>query len=247
MIQDAISFFAAHAIETVITVVVGYLLGSINFAILVTDSYSHTDIRKYGSGNAGMTNVMRSVGKKAGFITFFGDFAKGLISVLIGMFLFLMIDSGGAFSQVLDTSLYGSQEWKIGGYIGGTACVLGHIFPLYHEFKGGKGVATAAGMVVATDWRLVLILAAVFFGLFGIFRIISLSSVSIAAAYPITYFLVTYFVDYGKSPEQFTPVYFIITMLLVLIVAASVLLKHKENIKRLINGKEKKFTIKKEA
>lgn len=247
MMEEILMFFASHGAETAIALVVGYLLGSINFAILITKSQSHVDIRRYGSGNAGMTNVMRTVGKKAGYITFIGDFLKGLIATCLGMFIFLMMDSGGSISQVIDTSLYGSADWKIGGYIGGFACIIGHMFPLYYQFKGGKGIVAAASMMVVTDWRMILIILAIFIIVFAIGRIISLASIVCAASYTFIHVGLTYFVDYKNAPDEYSAVYCIITTALVFVLAMSVIIKHRENIKRLLNGTEKKFTIKKEG
>ena len=137
-------------------IAVPYLLGSVNFALVISKVFYHDDIRKYGSGNAGMTNMLRTYGKSAAAATLLCDMLKSVVSVLFGSFLL-----GTAF----------------GGYLAGMFCVIGHIFPIFFKFKGGKGVATVAAMILTLDPLCFLILAVIFLLLVAATRYVSLGSV----------------------------------------------------------------------
>ena len=112
----------------------GYLLGSVNPAIIIGRLIYKKDIRKLGSGNAGMTNVMRNFGKKSAALTLICDIAKGLIAVLLGRLLFILLAPASSLDY--------------GAYIGAVSAVAGHMFPVYFGFKGGKGVATVGGAII---------------------------------------------------------------------------------------------------
>ena len=117
-----------------------YLLGSVNTAIIVSGAMYHDDVRNHGSGNAGFTNMMRNYGKKAAIITFVGDILKTVLAVLIGWCVFGYLTA----------------------YIAGLACLIGHVFPVFYNFRGGKGVVCLATILLMLDWRLFLILLAIF-------------------------------------------------------------------------------------
>ena len=144
-------------------VLVPYLLGSINTAVIVSKVMYQDDIRNYGSGNAGFTNVMRTFGFKAAAITFTGDILKAVISVMIGW----------CFLGYLTA------------YIAGFACFIGHILPCFYQFKGGKGVLCSAAMLFVVDWRLFLIVLGVFLLGVGITKYISFGSILGAMVFPI--------------------------------------------------------------
>lgn len=207
----------------------GYLLGSINSSIIFTRLFKNkADIRDYGSGNAGMTNVLRSVGKAPAALTFVGDFLKCVAAVL---FAWLVVSVCGI-----------SGEWvKICQYTAGVACILGHIFPVYYGFRGGKGVVTSAAMMALLDWRVFLMILGTFMLLFVIKRIVSLASIVCAALYPVYTFLITYFLDFstGASGEGCSLFYLLFVTGASLFVGCTVLLKHRSNIKRLRSGEEK--------
>ena len=133
----------------VLTGVIAYLLGSISFSIIFTKLFSHKqDIRTMGSGNAGATNVLRSVGPKAAICTFIFDFAKGILSVFIGRQLFAYMTTFTSIEGI------GSGELiQYGAYIAGFCCAMGHIFPIFFGFKGGKGVLTSWAIIALIDWR----------------------------------------------------------------------------------------------
>ncbi len=217
------------------TALVGYLLGSISSSIIITKIFIHKDIRAFGSGNAGATNVLRSVGKTAAGLTFVFDFLKCVAAVIAGRLIFMLAGTLGG--QTLFA--------EYGVYIAGVFCFIGHIYPLYFHFRGGKGVVTASAMILLTDWRVFLVVAAVFFILFFIWRYVSLSSVSAAVAYPIATFVITYLFDYHNSPVPFhgdKPLtYVAVATVVALLMGGIVVYKHKENIARLRAGTEKKI------
>ena len=131
-----------EVLALVFTAVAGYLLGSINWSIILTWFFKNKeDIREYGSGNAGMTNVLRSVGKLPAVLTFVGDFLKCVVALLLSQ----------AFVALLAPESV--EFYDVARYVAGVACVLGHIFPIYYGFRGGKGVVTSAAMIALTDWR----------------------------------------------------------------------------------------------
>ena len=211
---------------------VGYLLGSINTAIIVTRLFKgKEDIRNFGSGNAGMTNVLRSVGKLPALLTFIGDFLKNVCAVLLGWLV---------VSLVLRFPLSGAQSPELvqaGKYIAGVFCVIGHIFPLYYGFRGGKGVVAAAAMILLVDWRVFLLVIATFLIMFIWKRIVSLASITCAATYPIYTFLMVYFFDYKAAGHSLGYLLFITGASLFL--GLLVLIKHRSNIGRLRRGEEK--------
>lgn len=211
--------------------VVGYLLGSVNSSIILTRLYKNkADIRDYGSGNAGMTNVLRSVGKAPAALTFVGDFLKCVVSVLLAWLILRLCGVSG--------------EWvQVGRYAAGVACVLGHIFPLYYGFRGGKGIVTSAAMILMTDWRVFLLIIATFLIVFIWKRIVSLASIVCAAAYPVYTFLFTYFLDYEGSPLGASAGHSLGYLLFAagasLFIGILVLIKHRANIGRLRRKEEK--------
>ncbi len=224
----------------IIVAVISYLLGSLSFSIIFTRVFEHnTDIRTLGSGNAGATNVLRSVGPKAALFTFIFDFAKGAASVLIGRAIFQYFCSGlSASPLVLE------QAARYGGYIAGIVCVIGHIFPLYFGFKGGKGVLTSAAMIALVDWRVFIIVISIFIVMLIVTKIVSLSSMVAAASFPVTNFFLTYFLDYRGGNSAVTLSYVLATTAIALVLAVILIVKHKSNIERIKNGTEKKISVK---
>lgn len=217
--------------------VVGYLLGSVNTAIIVTRLFKHKeDIRNYGSGNAGMTNVLRSVGKLPAVLTFIGDFLKNVFAVLLGWLIMYL-----TIRVLLDGE--GPELMQIGKYIAGVFCVIGHIFPLYYGFRGGKGVVAAAAMILLVDWRVFLLVIATFLAFFIWKRIISLASIACAISYPIYTFLIVFFFDYKGAGHSLGYLLFITGASLFL--GLLVLIKHRSNIGRLMRGEEKPVSAKK--
>lgn len=232
-------FFSLYWWRLIIAVVAAYLIGSVNTSIIVTKFVMHEDIRTMGSGNAGFTNVLRCAGKAPAIITFIGDFLKGIIAV--GIAYLLMIDVSGDGAAVFRNYI---------AYITGLFVVIGHMFPLYYKFKGGKGVVTTAAVMLMTDWRVLVLALIIFLIVFLSTKIISKCALLNAAMYPVVT-LILKLLDYNGilsaiSPLNNPPVSFIVLSTVVtLITAVLVIVKHKDNIKRILNGTEKKITPKK--
>ncbi len=200
-------------IGAIITALAAYFLGSLNFAIMISSKEYNQDIRSFGSKNAGMTNMMRTYGKKAAGLTLLGDAMKALLSCLIGY----------AFIG------------QLGAYIAGLFCIVGHVFPVYYRFKGGKGVVTAAVTVLMCDPLVFLVLFALFAIIVLCTKYISLGSVMCMLLYPLILNGFAQILSGYPSPYVFFAV-----LMAVVIVA-----KHWPNIKRLREGKESKFSFKK--
>lgn len=210
------AFFVAGL---VLTALVAYILGSFNFALILSKRMYGEDIRNFGSKNAGTTNMARIYGKKAALFTILGDIMKGVVAVFFGS-LFM-----GAV---------------LGGFLAGLFCVIGHIFPVFYKFKGGKGVATAAAVILMVNYQVFIIMISLFILTVVLTRYVSLGSCLAAAIFPfLTYNFVT--VPAAKNGVPHGGVAFIIS----LIIAILVISKHHTNLYRLFNGKESKFSFKK--
>ena len=194
----------------IIIAIAGYLFGSISFALIVGKLMYNTDVREKGSKSAGATNVLRTLGKKAAIIVTIGDISKGIIAYLVGSYI-------GGFA--------GNNE--LGALIGGFSAILGHNYPIYFNFKGGKGVLTSLALVLMLNWKASVIALAVFVILLLIFRYVSLAS--LVATFTNVVLLCIFMWD--------KPVYCITAIL----AGALIFIKHKSNIKRLISGTESKI------
>ncbi len=208
------AYYALVIAAVLICAVSAYLFGSINFAVVVSTKLYKTDIRTKGSKNAGMTNMFRVLGKKAGLLTLAGDVGKALIAGIIGY------------------AAYGTT----GAYISGFFCILGHILPCYYHFKGGKGVLTAAVMILILD----PIVFAIVFLIFAIIvigtRYVSLGSVMSALIYPlIKYEMATIFGGDGAVAG--------ISNVFAILIGALIVFMHRSNIMRIYRGEENKITL----
>ncbi len=215
-------------IAGVISVIISYLLGSCNSSIITVRLLKHEDIREHGSKNAGLTNTLRCYGKIPALITLIGDLAKGIIAVLISRLIFTLI--AGADNFDLQTI----------GYISGIAAIIGHIFPIYYGFKGGKGVLVSSSILIVIDPLTFAIIIPFFLIITLITRYVSVGSISAAVFYPILTFVLHYFVE--NIPMNLC----IIHTCLVAVTSILLIYMHRENIKRLRNGTENKFGKKKE-
>lgn len=223
------------AVTLVIAMAAGYLLGSVNWSIILTKLFRRKDIRDMGSGNAGMTNVLRTVGKGPAALTFVGDFLKGIVSALIAWFLVWCCG-------VWLTGEYSPEIACVARCLAGSACVVGHIYPAFYQLRGGKGVATAAAVILMTDWK-VFLAAILTFGLvFLAKKIVSLASVACAGLYPV-YTLISVLV-FGFMGNHSLG-YLLFAVLQSGFVGGLVLYKHKANIGRLLRGEEKPITTNK--
>ena len=200
-----------------------YLLGSINFALVISKLFYHDDIRKYGSGNAGATNMARTYGKKAALLTFLCDGLKGVISILIACAVF-GTPSNERYYIFLVTAAYFSAFF----------CSLGHVFPCFAHFRGGKGFATTALAIVALNPVIALILCFVFFPLVLLSKYVSLGSVVTVLFYPV---ILSTFDSMPKSTH------YGVSTLVACLIAALVTWAHRGNLKRISAGTERKFEL----
>ena len=193
--------------------IIGYLLGSINTSIIFS-KFKKTDIREHGSGNAGLTNTLRTFGKGAAVVVLLGDVLKGVIAILLARLAcnIFMIDMSNEASQ-----------------IAGIAAILGHNFPIYYGFKGGKGVLTSVTVLMMIDYKLALCCLLIFIVIVAITRYVSLGSMLAAASFVVMVLVLKKYdlLAFG------------------IIVASMLIYRHRSNIKRLIQGNENKLGQKK--
>ncbi len=227
-------------IATAVLAAASYLLGSISFAVIFTNHYAHTDVREHGSGNAGMTNVLRTAGKKPAILTFIFDFLKGAAATAVGKYLMLFV------LAALGEDLYSVVDPLYFAYLAGLFCIVGHIYPLYFSFKGGKGVATMAGVFLVLDWRVLLIALAMFIIVVLISGIVSIGSVLAAMTLPVSTYLLYDRAHVYTFELLGLPQYVVITLFSALF-ALIVFIKHIPNMKRLVKGEEKRIFGKKKT
>ena len=169
-----------HLMEAcLLTALQAYLLGSLLFGVLVSKLFYHDDVRLHGSGNAGMTNVLRTYGKLPAVITTIGDVGKSVVAVKLGQFIFdsLLSGTGADFQPLLQPIC--------GAYLAAIFCMLGHSKPVFFGLRGGKGVLVGAGAALATEPIACLVLLVIFLVEVAITHIVSLGSIIIAALYPV--------------------------------------------------------------
>ena len=204
-----------------VTVVAAYLFGSVNFAVIFAKAFLKKDVRELGSGNAGATNVMRNAGFLPGALTFLCDALKGFAASLMGQLIFEYIGK------------HSGDEWAVGiygAYICGVACMLGHVFPIFFQFKGGKGVATSVGIfAICSHWAIIMGLV-VFAVCLLLSKIVSLSSLF------ATIVVVVGSIIFSDETASLFP-----QVLMSFMMGVIVIVKHKDNIKRLLSGTENKI------
>jgi len=203
----------------ILSLAVGYILGSINMSLLIA-KMSGVDIKKKGSGNAGLTNALRVMGFKAAIIVFIGDVLKAVIACYLG-YIFTKEAMGAE-------KFFDAEFGNLGIMIAGTGCVVGHIFPLFFNFMGGKGVLTAITVVFLMDFRIALILLCIFTIIVLISRYVSLGSLISAACLPVVSLIF-------RKPSYF--------ILYAVAIAVMIIAMHRKNIGRLINGSESKLKV----
>ncbi len=208
----------------IIVAVIAYLIGSVNFSVILSKKMAGFDVREKGSGNAGSTNMLRSVGKKAAALTLLCDILKGVVAILIAIIV-------GAIIKKVDKELLLQ--------IAGICVVIGHTFPVFFQFKGGKGVATSLGVLLMSNWQIGLICLVFALVLMALTRMVSLGSCGAAVLFPVlTLFINNHYtiLTEGKHGN----VYFVYSLILAVIV----LYNHRENIKRILSGTENKLSFK---
>ena len=205
----------------IVVTIIAYLLGSISFSVIISKKMAGFDVRQKGSGNAGTTNVLRSVGKKAAIITLICDILKGIVSILVAYI------AGLIFKDKLDRALLVE--------LAGIAVIVGHTFPIFFGFKGGKGIATALGVLLVTNWNIGLICLVFALVLMALTRIVSLGSIVAAVLFPVLAIFMphtAYLVDGNYIAYS-------------IIIAVLVIYNHRANVKRLLEGKENKLDFSK--
>lgn len=190
------------------------------------------DIREHGSGNAGTTNALRVLGKKAGVVVFLGDLIKALAATLITRFIFNQLDPANVYMYIAYSGL-------------GT--VLGHNFPFYLKFKGGKGIAATGGVILGfLDPVLIITAAVIFFGLCIVTRYVSVASICLVTAFAIEYIIFAFMGRYPfEMDNNISHNCMLESVIIVIIIAAMGIYRHKANIKRLINHEENKLGVRK--
>ena len=203
----------------IIVAIIAYCLGSISFSVIISKKMAGFDVREKGSKNAGSTNVLRTVGKKAAILTLICDILKGVVAILIAVLL-------GNLVEGTDKALLVQ--------IAGLMAVIGHTFPVFFKFKGGKGVATALGVLFIVNWQIALICLVFALLLMAITRMVSVGSLAAAILFPVlTIFIKDNYIVEGS--------YLVFGILM----AGLVVFNHRTNIKRLETGTENKLSFKK--
>ncbi len=208
-------------IFAIIALVLAYLFGSINFAVIFSSIFLKKDVRELGSGNAGTTNVMRSAGFLPGALTFVFDALKGFAACYVGKLLF-------EYAATKTDAFW--AEGIYGAFACGLLCMLGHIFPIFFGFKGGKGVATSVGIFAVCSPIAIISGLSVFAVVLLVSKMVSLASL-IATVVVVVLSIVLY-----NGASSILPI-----IILSIVMGSLVFIKHKDNIKRLINGTERKI------
>lgn len=204
--------------EAYITVaIVAYVIGSINFAVIFSRKFAGFDVREKGSKNAGTTNVLRTVGKKVAALTLLCDILKGVAAILVA-----------GLTQIM----WEGFDITTLKYIAGFMVILGHTFPIFFEFRGGKGVATAIGVLLMLNWKIGLICLTFGILIIAFSKMVSLGSIAAAILFPV----LTLFMQ-----DEFN----IVVVLFSFLIALLVVFNHRSNIKRIKQGKENKLSFKK--
>ena len=206
----------------IIIAIIAYLIGSINFSVIISKRMAGFDVREKGSGNAGTTNMLRSIGVKAAVITLLCDILKGVVVILIAILIGNIVDG-------LDDALLVQ--------LAGIFVIIGHTFPIFFGFKGGKGIATSLGVLLMINWQIGLICLVFALILMAITRMVSVGSIAAAILFPV---LVVFI-----GQNYIVPVNNWSYLIFSIIIAILVLFNHRENLKRIFTGKENKISFKK--
>lgn len=199
---------------------IAYLLGSISFAVIFSKKFAGFDVREKGSKNAGTTNVLRTVGKGAAALTLICDILKGVIAVLVA---------------ILAAKIWKESDVLILKYLAGLMVIIGHTFPIYYGFKGGKGVATSLGILLLVNWQIGLICLVFAILVMVITRMVSLGSIMAAILFPVlTIFIAEHYIVSGNY------------VIFGIIMAVLVMFNHRSNLARIMKGEENKISFKKQ-
>ena len=206
----------------VLLLIVGYLLGSLNFSIIFTKIFANTDVRNHGSGNAGFTNTLRTAGKKVAILVFICDALKAIAAILVAVF----VEKYFPFDNLV---AYGKYSASLGA-------VLGHNFPLYYGFKGGKGIVVSIAIIFSLNWITGLFVLGMFLVMFLLTGYVSLGSL-VGAVTTAVATAVMYVFNINNTDA--------VQLVLMIILAILAFYMHRANIKRLLNGTESSFKKKK--
>lgn len=210
----------------ILIAIIAYAIGSVNFSVILSKKIAGFDVREKGSGNAGSTNMLRSVGKKAAAITLVCDILKGVVAILIAVMIgWLFKDSDKALLV----------------QIAGILVIVGHTYPIFFEFKGGKGVATSLGVLLISNWQLGLICLVFALVLMALTRMVSVGSIAAAILFPV----LTLFVNMHMLQSNYIVTQGSGYLIYSIILAALVIFNHRTNIQRILNGEENKISFKK--
>ena len=207
----------------IIVAIIAYLIGSISFSVIISKKMAGFDVREKGSGNAGTTNVLRSVGKKAAVITLICDVLKGVVAILLALL-------AGVIFKDLDKALLVQ--------LAGVFVIIGHTFPIFFKFKGGKGIATSLGVLLMINWQIGLICLVFALLLMALTRMVSVGSIAAAVLFPV---LVIFINQNYIVAESSNLSYLIFSV----IIALLVFFNHRANLKRIATGTENKISFKK--
>ncbi len=211
-------------------IIVAYLIGSVNFAVIFSRYFKKVDVRDYGSGNAGTTNVMRVAGPKAGALTFIFDALKGAIACTMGYFAFKL-----AVVPLSDAAPILNQIH--GAFFCGLSCVIGHCWPIFFDFRGGKAAATCVGIFFVCCYPAGIVAAAVFAIMFIATRIVSVSTLVTAVGVVIATVACAFLGFFGEVANPY------IISVIAVIMGIIIFVRHKANIERLAHGEEKVLTV----
>lgn len=226
-----LSLLSNSWLALILASVVAYLLGSTNWAIIVTRVFRHKDIRQEGSGNAGATNVLRSQGVFLAALTLIGDIGKGVLAALAGGWIMSAVQLAPGEDPLLTRD---ALEF-IGHYVAGLCVVIGHLYPVFHGFKGGKGVAATMGLLFVLDWRMALMCVGLFVITVAVSRMVSLGSVLAMSYVPVLTFVFRRWAD-DMSMEAV-----VFCTVLSGVVALIVIFKHGSNMRRIADGTESRI------
>lgn len=201
----------------IIIFIIAYLIGSVNFSVLISKKMAGFDVREKGSGNGGTTNVLRTVGKKAAVLTLVADVLKGIVAILLAWIVGKFVEANSAY--LIQLSALG--------------VVIGHTFPVFFGFRGGKGIATSLGILLLLNWKIGLICLIFALALMALTKMVSLGSISAAVLFPI---LTIFIHDCYLVPGNY--------VIFGIIMAVFIIFNHRANVKRIINGTENKLSFK---
>ena len=199
----------------IIVGIIAYCLGSISSSVIISKKMAGFDVRKKGSKNAGSTNVLRTVGKKAALITLICDILKGVVAILIA---------------VLFGNIFNVNDKVLLIQIAGILVIVGHTFPIFFGFKGGKGVATAIGVLLVINWQIALICIVFALVLIILTKTVSMGSIAAAILFPVlTLFITNHYIVTGNY------------IIFAIIIALIIVYNHRSNISRILKGEENKL------